>query len=30
MFPNRENIIKSGTPISVVFENLKVEPVAVE
>jgi len=30
MFPNRENIISSGTPISVVFENLKVEPVAVE
>lgn len=30
MFPNRKNIISSGTPISVVFENLKVEPVAVE
>ena len=30
MFPNQKNIIKSGTPISVVFENLKVEPVAVE
>jgi len=30
MFPNRENIVKSGTPVSVVFENLKVEPVAVK
>jgi len=30
MFPNRQNIIKSGTPVSVVFENLKVEPVAVK
>jgi len=30
MFPNRQNIVKSGTPVSVVFENLKVEPVAVK
>jgi len=30
MFPNQKNIVKSGTPISVVFENLKVEPVAVK
>jgi hypothetical protein len=30
MFPNRNNIVKSGTPVSVVFENLKVEPVAVK
>jgi hypothetical protein len=30
MFPNQKNIIKSGTPVSVVFESLKVEPVAVK
>ena len=30
MFPNRQNIVKSGTPVSVVFENLRVEPVAVK
>jgi len=30
MFPNRQNIVKSGMPVSVVFENLKVEPVAVK
>ncbi len=30
MFPNRGNIVKSGTPVSVVFENLRVEPVAVK
>jgi len=30
MFPNREFIVDSGTPVSVVFENLKVEPVAVK
>ncbi len=30
MFPNWKNIVKSGTPVSVVFENLKVEPVAVK
>jgi len=29
LFPNQKNIVKSGTPVSVVFENLKVEPVAV-
>jgi hypothetical protein len=29
MFPNWQKIVKSGTPVSVVFENLKVEPVAV-
>jgi len=30
MFPNRGNIVRSGTPVSVVFENLRVEPVAVK
>jgi hypothetical protein len=30
LFPNQKNIVKSGTPVSVVFENLKVEPVAVK
>jgi len=30
MFPNRQNIVKSGTSVSVVFENLRVEPVAVK
>jgi len=30
MFPNREFIVNSGTSVSVVFENLKVEPVAVK
>ena len=28
MFPNQNNIVEHGTPVSVVFENLKVEPVA--
>jgi hypothetical protein len=28
MFPNQKNIVRSGTPVSVVFENLRVEPVA--
>ena len=27
MFPNRQNIVKPGTAVSVVFENLRVEPV---
>ena len=30
MFPNRGNLVKSGTPVSLVFENLRVEPVAVK
>jgi len=30
MFPNRQNIIQSGTPVSLVFENLRAEPVAVK
>lgn len=30
MFPNQKNIVESGTPVSVVFETLKVEPVAVK
>ncbi len=30
MFPNRQKIVTSGTPVSFVFENLKVEPVAVK
>jgi hypothetical protein len=30
MFPNRQKIVSSGTPVSFVFENLKVEPVAVK
>lgn len=30
LFPNQKNIVKSGTPVSIVFENLKVEPVAVK
>ena len=28
LFPNQNMIVKSGTPVSVVFESLKVEPVA--
>jgi len=28
MFPNRQNIVTSGTPVSLVFENLRVEPVS--
>jgi hypothetical protein len=27
MFPNRQNIVKSGTPVSLVFDSLRVEPV---
>jgi hypothetical protein len=27
LFPNLQNMVKSGTPVSVVFENLRVEPV---
>jgi len=30
MFPNRGNIVQSGTPVSLVFENLRAEPVAVK
>lgn len=30
MFPNQKNIVKSGTPVSIVFENLKAEPLVVE
>lgn len=30
LFPNQNKIVDSGTPVSVVFENLKVEPVAVK
>jgi len=30
MFPNRQNIVKSGTPVSLVFENLRAEPIAVK
>jgi hypothetical protein len=26
-FPNQQNIVKSGTPVSIVFENLKLDPV---
>lgn len=29
-FPNQKNIVKSGTPVSIVFENLRVVPVTVE
>lgn len=28
MFPNQRNIVKSGTPVSIVFENMRVEPVS--
>jgi hypothetical protein len=27
LYPNLQNIVKSGTPVSIVFENLRVEPV---
>jgi hypothetical protein len=27
MFPNRQNIVQSGTPVSLVFDSLRVEPV---
>jgi hypothetical protein len=27
MFPNRQNIVKSGTPVSLVFDSLRLEPV---
>jgi hypothetical protein len=30
LFPNMKNIVKSGTPVSIVFENLRVEPVVVQ
>jgi hypothetical protein len=30
LFPNLKNIVGSGTPVSIVFENLKVEPVIVQ
>jgi hypothetical protein len=30
LFPNLKNIVKSGTPVRIVFENLKVEPVIVQ
>ena len=30
MFPNQQNIVKSGTPVSLVFENLRAEPIAVK
>jgi len=30
LFPNQKNIIKSGTSVSLVFENLRVEPVTVQ
>jgi hypothetical protein len=30
MFPNQDDIVRSGTPVSIVFENLWVEPVKVE
>jgi hypothetical protein len=30
MFPNLNNIVKSGMPVSVVFESLMAEPVAVK
>jgi hypothetical protein len=30
LFPNLKNIVKSGTPVSIVFENLRVEPVATQ
>jgi len=30
LFPNKKNIVQSGTPVSLVFENLKVEPVVAQ
>ncbi len=27
MFPNRQHIVQNGTPVSLVFENLRVEPI---
>jgi hypothetical protein len=30
LFPNQKNIVKSGTPVSIVFENLRVVPVTTE
>ena len=27
LYPNLQNLVKSGTPVSIVFENLRVEPV---
>jgi len=29
-FPNLQNIVKSGTPVSIVFENLKLDPVTAQ
>lgn len=30
LFPNQKNIVKSGTPVSIVFEKLRVEPVSTQ